>query len=90
MAMYVTASSLFPPSPLTLVGVDHRLICQQCGSIMFAEPKKTPDIVFLKVGLLDDKAFLDGLGAPKMDIYCKNLWSWERPIEGAQVAQAGA
>ncbi|CAN8100350.1 unnamed protein product [Discula destructiva] len=63
--------------------------CANCGGIMFSEPKNAPEVLFLKIGLLDDKEFLDGLGTPQMDIYCKNSWSWEKPIEGAKVAQAG-
>lgn len=55
---------------------------------MYSEPKNAPEILFLKVGLLDDKEFLDGLGAPKADIYCKNMWKWEKPIEGAKVQSA--
>lgn len=54
---------------------------------MFSEPKGSPEILFLKIGLLDDKEFLDSLGTPKLDIYCKNFWAWERPIEGAKVEQ---
>lgn len=54
---------------------------------MYSAPEKMPEIVFLKIGLLDDKEFLDSLGTPKADIYCKNMWKWEKNFEGAQVAQ---
>lgn len=69
-------------------GLTYRDNGLQCGSIMFSEPKASPEILFLKIGLLDDKGFLDSLGTPKLDVYCKNLWAWEKPIEGAAVQQA--
>lgn len=54
---------------------------------MFAVSGKAPDTYFLKVGLIDDNDFLNTLGAPKMEIYCKYLWNWEKTFEGAQVTQ---
>lgn len=52
---------------------------------MFAVSEKAPDTYFLKVGLIDDNDFLNTLGTPKMEIYCKYLWNWEKTFEGAQV-----
>ncbi|KAK7720899.1 hypothetical protein SLS64_001192 [Diaporthe eres] len=48
---------------------------------------KDLDTYFLKAGLIDDNDFLNTLGTPKMEIYCKYLWNWERTFEGAQVTQ---
>lgn len=53
---------------------------------MYAAPSNAPEIAFLKVGLLDDKEFVSGLGAPKMELYCKNLWAWEKTFEGAKTS----
>lgn len=55
---------------------------------MYAAPSKMPEIAFLKVGLLDDKDYVNGLGAPKMEVYCKNLWTWEQNFEGAKLEQS--
>ncbi|KAI7787500.1 hypothetical protein LA080_015721 [Diaporthe eres] len=61
--------------------------CQNCGNTMFAVSGKDLDTYFLKAGLIDDNDFLNTLGTPKMEIYCKYLWNWERTFEGAQVTQ---
>lgn len=63
------------------------LTIRKCGNTMFAVSGKAPDTYFLKVGLIDDDDFLNTLGAPKMEIYCKYLWNWEKTFEGAQVTQ---
>lgn len=54
---------------------------------MFSAPKSVPDLVFLKVGLLDDDAFVNSLGPPVLHSYCKNLWTWERTFEDADLLQ---
>lgn len=59
----------------------------QCGGILFSAPTIKPEVVFLKVGLIEDEDFMNSLGLPKMDVYCKRMWSWEKPIEGALAAQ---
>lgn len=61
---------------------------QQCGSIMYAAPAGGADVAYLKVGLIDDVDFVNRLGAPKMEIYCKHLWSWEKTFDGAKLIQS--
>lgn len=51
---------------------------------MFSAPASIPDMLFLKIGLLDDDAFVDGLGPPVLHSYCRNLWTWERTFDGAE------
>lgn len=60
----------------------------QCGSTLWSEPEAVPGLLFLKPGLIDDKDFMDKVGAPKKHVYCKNLWAWEQTTPGAEVAQA--
>lgn len=60
----------------------------QCGSTLFAEPEVAPGLLFLKAGLVDDKDFMDKVGAPTKHIYCKNLWAWEKTTPGAEVEQS--
>lgn len=55
---------------------------------MYAAPSSAADVAYLKVGLIDDVEFVNGLGAPKMEIYCKRLWSWEKTFEGAKLIQS--
>lgn len=55
---------------------------------MLASPEKAPEIAFLKVGLVDDEDFLNGLGRPAKEIYCKRMWAWEKTFEGATVEQS--
>lgn len=55
---------------------------------MFAAPEKGPEILFLKIGLIDDQDFLRGLSAPKTEIYCKYLLPWETTFEGAKLEQS--
>lgn len=47
-----------------------------------------PGLLFLKAGLVDDKDFMDKVGAPAKHIYCKNLWAWEKTTPGAEVEQS--
>lgn len=54
---------------------------------MFSKPEGAPEIAFLKIGLIDDREFLDSLGPPKTHFYCKYLLSWEKPFEGAKLVQ---
>ncbi|KAL1872372.1 hypothetical protein Daus18300_004342 [Diaporthe australafricana] len=61
--------------------------CQNCGNTMFAVTGKDPSTLVLKIGLIDDTEFLNDLGAPKMEVYCKYLWKWEKTFEGAQLIQ---
>lgn len=55
---------------------------------MYATPGGDQDVAFLKVGLLDDVDFINGLGAPKMEIYCKYLWSWQKTFDNAKLIQS--
>lgn len=55
---------------------------------MYAAPAGGADVAYLKVGLIDDVDFVNGLGAPKMEIYCKHLWSWEKTFDGAKLIQS--
>lgn len=54
---------------------------------MFAVSAKAPEIYFLKAGLIDDNDFMNALGPPKTEIYCKYLLDWEKTFDGAQLTQ---
>lgn len=54
---------------------------------MFAVSGKAPETYFLKAGLIDDTDFLNKLGTPKTEIYCKYLLNWEKTFEGAELTQ---
>ncbi|KAG8168267.1 hypothetical protein KVR01_003956 [Diaporthe batatas] len=61
--------------------------CKNCGNTMFAISANAPEMYFLKAGLIDDNDFLNALGPPKTEIYCKYLLDWEKTFDGAQVTQ---
>lgn len=54
---------------------------------MFSAPKNLPDLIFLKIGLIDNDEFINSLGSPILHSYCKNLWTWEKTFKGAERLQ---
>ena len=57
---------------------------------MWVEAEAIDGVKIVKMGAIDDQEFLDGLGQPEAEIYCKNMWKWEKPIEGAKQEQGSA
>jgi len=47
-----------------------------------------PEFKLVKMGLIDDKAFLEELGRPDGEIYCRNVCRWEQGWEGAEKKDA--
>jgi len=58
--------------------------CPICSNLIYVEADAMPDHKLVKMGLVDDKAFLEELGRPGSEIYCKNMCAWEQGWEGAQ------
>lgn len=44
----------------------------------------------VKLGTVEDDAYVSGFGLPKQEIYCKNMWKWEQPIAGAATKQGAS
>ncbi|BFZ54357.1 hypothetical protein PYCC9005_001391 [Savitreella phatthalungensis] len=61
--------------------------CPTCHNLIFAQAEAIPGVKILKAGTLDDADALND-GKPQQEIYCRNMLSWEQPIDGAKQAQA--
>lgn len=59
----------------------------KCGNTIFVTSEALAGLFIVKLGLIDDEDFLNNLGPPKGEIYCKNNWAWEKPFEGAEQKQ---
>ncbi|RSL51251.1 hypothetical protein CEP53_008512 [Fusarium sp. AF-6] len=60
---------------------DH--FCPTCGSLIYVISKSAPGLVFLKAGSLDDLSLNDTKFRPRVEIYCKDKYSWLSAVEGA-------
>jgi len=61
--------------------------CPICSACLFVEPEAMPGVKIVKMGTVDDKDWLDQVGPPTKEIYCKNLWKWESGVSGAEQKQ---
>ena len=55
------------------------LYCGSCGTRLFHEPSRNPDIVNLKPGTLDDTSWID----PVAHLWLASAQPWFRPPDGA-------
>lgn len=60
---------------------------QQCSNVMWVRAEALEGLSIMKVGTIDDDDYMNNLGALKAEVYCKNMWKWEKPIDGAHVSQ---
>ncbi|TKX25725.1 putative glutathione-dependent formaldehyde-activating enzyme-2 [Elsinoe australis] len=58
--------------------------CPICSVLLWAEGEALPGVKIVKIGSVDDLEWVEKLGAPKQEIYCKNMWGWEKGWEGAE------
>ncbi|GAB7345655.1 hypothetical protein MBLNU457_3945t1 [Dothideomycetes sp. NU457] len=58
--------------------------CPICSNLIYVESDAMPDVKLVKMGLIDDREFLEELGKPGMEIYCKNVCAWEEGWEGTE------
>ncbi|KAF4551234.1 Hypothetical protein D9617_14g076910 [Elsinoe fawcettii] len=58
--------------------------CPICSTLLWVEAEALAGIKIVKMGGLDDKEYMDKLGMPESEIYCKNMWAWEKGWEGAK------
>ncbi|KAF2156958.1 hypothetical protein K461DRAFT_7905 [Myriangium duriaei CBS 260.36] len=64
--------------------------CPICSTLLFVEAEQLPDKMIVKLGTVDDKAYVESVGTPASEIYCKNMVGWEKPWEGAQTVQGAS
>lgn len=64
--------------------------CPTCSACLWVEAEAREGVKIVKMGAIDDQEFLDGLGKPEMEIYCRNLWGWEEGIGGAVRKEGGS
>ena len=62
--------------------------CPICSVLLFVEAEAAPGIKIVKMGTIDDKSFVDKLGYPPKEIYCKNMFLWEKGVPEAEQSQA--
>jgi len=62
--------------------------CPICSNLICVEADAMPGFKIVKMGLIDDKAFLEELGRPGNEIYCKNMCGWEEGWQGAEKKDA--
>ncbi|KAL1301536.1 hypothetical protein AAFC00_005777 [Neodothiora populina] len=59
-------------------------MCDNCGTLVFAEAGAIPGIKIVKLGTLDDADVLNGIGHANLEIFTKDRLSWLQPIPGAE------
>lgn len=62
--------------------------CPICSCLLFVEAEALQGMKIVKLGGIDDKDFVEGLGLPGKEIYCKNMCAWEQKVEGAETTDA--
>jgi hypothetical protein len=54
-----------------------RAFCSNCGSPIYTASPSMPGAKIIKLGLFDD------IPKPSMEVFCRAIRSWEKPIDGA-------
>lgn len=58
--------------------------CPNCGALVYVLSKAASGLVIVKAGSLDDLSLNETKFQPRVEIFCKNKYSWLPAIEGAQ------
>lgn len=57
--------------------------CPECGVLCWVTCEAITDLLIVKAGTVDDLSLVETKYKPKVEIYCRNKFSWLPDIEGA-------
>ncbi|PNS19246.1 hypothetical protein CAC42_2423 [Sphaceloma murrayae] len=58
--------------------------CPICSTLLYVEAEGLAGVKIIKLGAIDDQEWVNKLDTPKQEIYCKNMYTWEKGWEGAE------
>ncbi|KAL0259542.1 hypothetical protein SLS55_005279 [Diplodia seriata] len=58
--------------------------CPECGVLCWVTGEAMPGVLIVKAGTLDDLSLVETKYKPKIEVYCRNKFSWLADVEGAQ------
>ncbi len=60
--------------------------CSNCGTLMYRASSGFPNLIYMRVGTVDDFAIHETRLKPTIEIFCKDRVAWLEPIAGSRQA----